>query len=109
MTQDLIWEQYRCPARLDQLLAGYSVKIALEPNPAISLDPPLAPRDEAWINKTGSTNGFGSYVAFVPARQFGIALLANKNYPIEARIKAAYEIFRQIERIAGDSATLAGG
>jgi beta-lactamase class C len=31
-----------------------------EANPATELDPPLQPRDDVLINKTGSTNGFAA-------------------------------------------------
>jgi beta-lactamase class C len=48
------------------------------------------------INKTGSTNGFAAYVAFVPARRLGIVLLTNKNSPIAARVRAAFEILTQL-------------
>jgi beta-lactamase class C len=92
MTQDLIWEQYRFPVDLKDLLAGNSAKVSFEPNPVVRIDPPAPPRDDVLINKTGSTNGFGAYVAFVPAQRIGVVLLANKNYPIDARVTAAYGI-----------------
>jgi beta-lactamase class C len=92
MTQDLIWEQYRYPVDLADLLAGNSPKVSYEANPVVRIDPPSPPQDDVLINKTGSTNGFGTYVAFVPGKKIGIVLLANKNYPIDARVTAAYEI-----------------
>jgi len=92
MTQDLIWEQYRYPVDLVDLLAGNSPKVSYEANPVVGIDPPSPPQDDVLINKTGSTNGFGAYVAFVPRKKIGIVLLANKNYPIDARVTAAYEI-----------------
>ena len=49
------------------------------------------------LNKTGSTNGFGSYAAFIPGKKIGVVLLANKNYPIDARVNAAYEILTQLD------------
>ena len=97
MTQDLIWEQYDYPVARKDLLAANAGKIASEPTLATELHPPLPPRDAVLINKTGSTNGFATYVAFVPEKKIGIVLLANKNYPIDARVTAAYEILTRLE------------
>jgi beta-lactamase class C len=96
MTQDLIWEQYDYPVALPDLLAGNGDKIASQSNPATEIAPPLQPRDDTLIDKTGSTNGFAAYVAFVPKIKLGIVLLANKNYPIDARVTAAYEILTRL-------------
>lgn len=98
MTQDLIWEQYRYPVDLKDLQAGNSAKVSFEPNPATRLDPPLSPGLGVFLNKTGSTNGFASYVAFVPGKGIGIVLLANKNYPIDARVDLAYRILADLDR-----------
>ncbi len=97
MTQDLIWEQYRYPVTLRELQSGNSAKISYEANAAVRLAPPLPPQPDVLIDKTGSTNGFAAYVAFVPGRRAGVVLLANKNYPIEARVDAAYAILARID------------
>jgi beta-lactamase class C len=96
MTQDLVWEQYPYPVELKDLLAGNSAEVIYEANPAARLDPPLSPRTDVLLDKTGSTNGFAAYMACVPAKTLGIVLLANKNYPIEARVTAAYEILARL-------------
>lgn len=44
----------------------------------VRIDPPSAPQDGVLINKTGSTNGFGAYVAFVPGKKIGIVLLGQQ-------------------------------
>ncbi|MDR5816898.1 beta-lactamase [Caballeronia sp. LZ033] len=92
MTQDLIWEQYPYPAALPALLEGNGQAMILNPTPVTAIDPPQPPRDEVWINKTGSTNGFGTYIAFVPSEGVGIVMLANRNLPNDDRVKAAYAI-----------------
>ncbi|WP_280541793.1 class C beta-lactamase [Chromohalobacter sp. 11-W] len=92
MTQNLIWEQYPLPVALDTLLAGNGYDMILEPNVAEAIAPPQAPRDDVWINKTGSTNGFGGYIVMLPGEQTGLVMLANKNYPNDARVEAAYRI-----------------
>jgi beta-lactamase class C len=97
MTQDLIWEQYPYPAKLDALIKGNANSMAYETQPATALTPPSAPQQAAWINKTGSTNGFGGYVAFIPQKKLGIVILANKNYPNEARVRLAYRILSELD------------
>ncbi|OAJ63835.1 class C beta-lactamase [Paraburkholderia ginsengiterrae] len=92
LTQDLIWEQYAYPVTLKTLLAGNSSAMALKATPATEINPPQAPRQDVWINKTGSTNGFGAYVAYIPEKQLGIVILANQNFPIDDRVSAAYQI-----------------
>jgi beta-lactamase class C len=98
MTQDLIWEQYPFPLDPRTLLAGNSYAMIFDATPVTRISPPEPPRQDVWINKTGSTNGFGAYVAFIPAEHLGIVILANRNYPIDARVTAAYRILTALGR-----------
>lgn len=97
MTQDLIWEQYPYPVALKSLLQGNAPAMVLNATPVTAIEPPLPPMNNVWINKTGSTNGFGSYVAFVPAKRLGIVILANRNFPIEDRVAAAHRILTSLD------------
>jgi beta-lactamase class C len=96
MTQDLIWEQYSYPVVLQSLLNGNSYRTIFRATPVQAILPPQLPTPNVWLNKTGSTNGFAAYVAFVPSRQIGIVLLANTDYPIPDRVTAAYRILSAI-------------
>ncbi|MCU6432715.1 beta-lactamase [Undibacterium sp. Jales W-56] len=100
MVQGLGWEQYPYPASLERLLAGNSETMIWESNPAKRITRATTPPGPALFNKTGSTGGFGAYVAFVPDKKIGIVMLANRNYPIPARIKAAHAILEQLGPIA---------
>lgn len=96
MTQGLGWEIYPDPSDLDALIKANSTDFSFAANPAKRVDPPSPPRPEALYAKTGSTRGFGAFAAFVPARRIGVVLLANRNYPIEARLRAAHEILKAL-------------
>jgi beta-lactamase class C len=96
MVQGLGWEQYPYPVSLERLLRGNSSTIIFNPNPARPIAGPLAgPR---LFNKTGSTGGFGAYVAFVPQKRIGIVILANRSYPIPERVRAASAILSWLAR-----------
>jgi beta-lactamase class C len=97
LTQDLIWEQYPYPVELRTLEAGNSAEMVLNGTPSTEIKPPLPPQQNVWINKTGSTNGFGAYVAFVPQKRIGIVMLANRNFPNEARVSAAHQILMALD------------
>ena len=96
MVQGLGWEQYPYPVTLERLQAGNSSRMGQEPNPATRLVPARATSAPTLFNKTGSTNGFGAYIAFVPARRIGLVMLANRNLPIPARISAAHAILSSL-------------
>ena len=91
-TQGLGWEMYPYPTKLNTLLKGNSMDVVLKPQ-AIKIDNHPTPiLNNVWVNKTGATNGFGGYIAYIPAEKSGIVILANKNYPNADRVKAAYTI-----------------
>ncbi|MFB9242406.1 class C beta-lactamase [Massilia antarctica] len=96
MVQGLGWEQFPYPVTLQRLQAGNSRTMIMEPNAAKRLTVGPAAFAKTLFDKTGSTGGFGSYVAFVPEKKIGIAILANKNYPIPARVKAGHAILKQL-------------
>ena len=94
MVQGLGWEQYAYPVALDQLLEGNSAAMAVQPHTAIPvMSQELSKR--VMFNKTGSTDGFGAYAAFVPHEKVGIVMLANKNFPIAARVTAALSVIEK--------------
>ncbi|QXC06697.1 MULTISPECIES: AQU family class C beta-lactamase [Aeromonas] len=94
MTQGLGWESYPYPVSEQTLLAGNSVQVIMKANPTTAA--PKEMGSQRLFNKTGSTNGFGAYVAFVPAKGVGIVMLANRNYPIQERVKAAHSILSKL-------------
>jgi len=97
--QDLIWEQYAMPVARDDMLHGNSTKMmGAKANPATAIQPPMPARADVILNKTGSTGGFGAYVFAAPEKKLGIVILANKFYPNEARVQAAWQV---MERVVG--------
>lgn len=93
-TQAMIWEAYPWPADPDRMAEGNGYDFILQPQAMSSLD--AAPDQSLVLNKTGSTNGFGGYVALVPSEDLGVVVLANRNYPNEARVRATHEVITHI-------------
>lgn len=95
MYQALGWEEFSYPAPLQTLLDSNSEQIVMKPNKvtAISREPSVK-----MFHKTGSTNGFGTYVVFIPKENIGLVMLTNKRIPNEERIKAAYAVLNAIKK-----------
>ncbi|MGF7116942.1 beta-lactamase class C [Pseudomonas laurylsulfatiphila] len=98
MTQGLGWEMYRYPITLDRLLDGNSTPMAMQAHEVQWLNPPQAQPQNVLINKTGSTGGFGAYVVYVPSKEIGIVMLANKNFPNAQRVRIAHQILSALAR-----------
>ncbi|MCH7335631.1 class C beta-lactamase [Acinetobacter sp. NIPH 2699] len=96
MTQGLGWEQYAYPVKLEALLDGNSSKMAFESHTVTPIKQPKLASPATFFNKTGATNGFGAYAAFIPQQKIGIVMLANTNFPNEARITASYRSIEQL-------------
>ncbi|CAD0263526.1 beta-lactamase [Pseudomonas veronii] len=97
MTQGLGWEYYPYPIALQALIDGNSTPMAMEPHRPDWLATPQAQPANVLYNKTGSTAGFGAYVAYVPSKDMGVVILANKNYPNAERVKVAHAILSALD------------
>lgn len=97
MYQGLGWEMYPWPINPQQVIAGSGNEVALKASDAELQTPPRPATPASWLHKTGSTNGFGAYIAFVPEKKLGIVMLANKNYPNPVRVTAAWQILSALK------------
>lgn len=98
MVQGFGWEQFAYPLSLEMLLSGNAAEVIFDANSVQPVIPQVAavPR---LFDKTGSTGGFGAYVAFVPANRIGVVMLANRSFPIASRVEAAYAILDRLAPI----------
>ena len=97
--QAMVWEGYPWPVDASDLAAGNASEMALSPQPMTKVQARQLD-GSVFLNKTGSTNGFGSYLAIVPSRNIGVVVLANRNYPNAVRAEASVEL---IERLLAEA------
>lgn len=97
MYQGLGWEMLNWPVTSRTLEQGADNQYALAARDAKAITPAQPPERASWVHKTGATGGFGSYIAFIPEKNLGIMMLANKNYPNPERVKAAYQILEALQ------------
>ena len=95
MVQGFGWEQFPYPVSRELLLGGNAPEVIFDPNPVQRVEPRRAPGPRLF-GKTGSTGGFGAYVVFVPTERLGLVMLANRSFPIPARIETAHSILEQL-------------
>lgn len=95
MYQALGWEEFSYPAPLQTLLDSNSEQIVMKPNKVSAISKESSVK---MFHKTGSTNGFGTYVVFIPKENIGLVMLTNKRIPNEERIKAAYAVLNAIKK-----------
>ncbi|TMV88954.1 beta-lactamase [Thioclava sp. BHET1] len=93
-TQAMIWEAYPWPVDPERLVDGNGYDFILKPQPMHAVAG--LSDDNTILNKTGSTNGFGGYIAMVPSKDLGVVVLANRNYPNEARVRATHDLITRI-------------
>lgn len=95
-TQAMIWEQYPWPADLETMVSGNDYDFIMRPQKADKIAPALPRQKNVILNKTGATRGFGGYVVLLPGENLGIVVLANRNYPNEARVRATYSLIEAL-------------
>lgn len=97
MYQGLGWEMYPWPINPQQVITASGNDVALKASDAVVQTPVRPATPASWLHKTGSTNGFGAYIAYVPEKKLGIVMLANKNYPNPVRVTAAWQILSALK------------
>jgi len=95
--QAMIWEGYAWPVDEDALAAGNALDMALKPQPITPRTPPAAPEGAMFWNKTGSTSGFGTYVALLPEEKIGVVILANRAFPNPVRAAATVRLIAALQ------------
>jgi beta-lactamase class C len=96
-TQAMIWEYYSLPVTQNTLVAGNSGQRIMQGMAATPIRPLQPAPQQAWYNKTGSTNGFSTYAVFIPSEHIAVIMLANKWFPNDDRVVAVNKMINMIK------------
>lgn len=94
--QAMIWEGYAWPVDPSALEAGNHLDMALKRQPMTPRVPPAPPEGAMFWNKTGSTSGFGTYVALLPNEKIGVVVLTNRAFPNTVRAAATVDLIEAL-------------
>lgn len=94
--QAMIWEQYPWPIEVQSLVRGNATDVIFENKATTPITPPLTLDAHVMYSKTGSTNGFGAYIMFIPDEDLGVVVLANRYYPNSERVTATYNLVQKL-------------
>ena len=108
--QAMVWEAYPSLNDIASIVEGNGLEMIKNAKPTYPLESgspgsdPLqsGDNDMRFLNKTGSTNGFGAYVAMVPRHQLGVVVLANRNFPNESRVRATTSLIHLLLSIKNE-------
>lgn len=96
-TQAMMWEYYPLPVTPQQLVDGNSGQRIMKGMSVRLMTPPQTAPQQAWYNKTGSTNGFSTYAVFIPSEKIAVIMLANKWFPNDDRVLATDKIIQALK------------
>lgn len=101
-SQGLGWQIHSLrPDRISSLLQA-AQPISLQPLSIVEvLEKPIY-NGYALIDKTGTTNGFRAYIAVIPERKSGIAIMINKNIPNNKLVDSARKILLTLAKVNDD-------
>jgi beta-lactamase class C len=94
--QAMVWEGYPWPVDGTALARGNALDMALKPQPFVPRTPPAEPAGSTYWNKTGSTSGFGTYLALLPSEGVGVVLLTNRAFPNPVRAAATVRLIKAL-------------
>lgn len=95
--QELMWERSPWPVSASTLEKGNGRRMVTKDTATTAILHPKVENRQVLIGKTGSTRGFGTYVAYVPEKKIGVTILANRYHPSKGRVELARQLLKLLE------------
>lgn len=95
--QELMWERSPWPVSASTLEKGNGRGMVTKDTATTAIVHPKIENRQVLIGKTGSTRGFGTYIAYVPDKKMGVTILANRYHPSKGRVELARQLLKLLE------------